>query len=623
MKIRNLLILSLIFNLLPFLSNSQENTINRFFYKKVKHFNVEEYLKTLNNTENQSEINQISTNTTTSQEQKLTHNTKNDVELYSALNPLDTNNIIVSWMEVDESNTTLPLVFKMFYSTNLGESWLQSSINFLPEGLWTQRVVAGGGDPVIVFDKNGRAYISWIYMILNIVKPTPPYEIYIEMELLWAYSDDKGATWTRLTERNDVISEGVFDYEFPGDGIVGVNSGTPPDKQWMTVNPLNNDIYVSLTEFPDLTTLENIWGLRKKSETDLTFGEKIFITNDTVKAATQGSIATDRNGVLHAIFPCIPDTMQPWIEIYHQRSEDLGETFSELSLISRINVENFTASGQPNNTSTKAYNRLNPCAYVGIDTTDGLYSGRIYTVWNANDTAFFSKVDVFISYSDDLGETWSEQKMINTDVPRDKGFHHRPNVFVNKDGVVIVTWYDNRNATEETIYNSDFFVGYSSDGSNTFTEVKANLNSFNYNSITTSFFVGEYYQSIATGRYYMPFWAKWDGSDTEIYFAKIPFDPNYVGIDEIGTINTTISISQIYPNPAKDIINLNINSNEDCIIDISVLDIKGQELVINKKQNCIKGENLKKINVNDFSEGIYFIRVETPYGDFVKKFQKM
>ena len=115
-------------------------------------------------------------------------------ELHAAINPTDTNNIIVGVMRNNPNLALNPLEFPVYYSTDFGATWTQSSFN----GVQTNGLLlAGGGDPVLVFDSEGNAYLSWLTLSIN------PVDFSGEMVLHFAKSADMGATWTTFDKPID------------------------------------------------------------------------------------------------------------------------------------------------------------------------------------------------------------------------------------------------------------------------------------------------------------------------------------------------------------------------------------------------------------------------------------
>lgn len=566
--------------------------------------------------------------------QQFTDNDREDVELFSAINPKDSDNIIISWMNVDPTGQSTALLFNMMYTLDGGVTWQNSDINFMPHNLSQTRVIAGGGDPVIAFDNNGIAHFSWIYLVANVVSQS---EIYMDLVLNYAYSTDSGATWQRPA--NDTIAWGVFDYEL-GLGITAVDSGRPPDKQWMAVNPINNDLFISTTEFYNVDSITNVWGVRRKPADSLNFvTEHTLVPPSSLFATTQGSICFDKNGILHAVYPAYKDTSYMLADkdsaaiayLYYQNSTDNSNTWSDTTLVSQIFVNNMSAYLQENHTNTDAYNRLYPASYIAVDTSGGQYDGRIYVIWNSNDTNYFSNVNVYLSYSDDNGQTWSQPIMVNSDGSGAYKFHHRPSITVTPDGKVIAGWYDTRNGTAPNVYNTDFFVGISYDGGETFIQRKVNDTLFNFNDIQSPFYVAEYYQLSASKHYIYVFWSQLNdnGNDVDIYYTKLLADSTLsvdssiypaTFLQEVRPVTSDLSVN-IYPNPVNDQLNIDVNAVENGEINFEIYTIDGKLLQTTNKSYS-KGENIYQIDVSKFSPNQYVLISKTKYGRFLKIFIK-
>ena len=74
----------------------------------------------------------------------------------------------------------------------------------------------------------------------------------------------------------------------------------------------------------------------------------------------------------------------------------------------------------------------------------------------------------------------------------------------------------------------------------------------------------------------------------------------------------------IYPNPLKDHLNISINSDQSCILNLSIYNSNG-EIVRHfsfKKENAQK---LFSIPVTNLQNGIYFLNISTPEQSQTKK----
>ena len=94
-------------------------------------------------------------------------------------------------------------------------------------------------------------------------------------------------------------------------------------------------------------------------------------------------------------------------------------------------------------------------------------------------------------------------------------------------------------------------------------------------------------------------------SIAKIYFTVI----DNSGIDEIfgaGTVN-------VFPNPAKDKINVSFNAKDQADLQISLNDLSGKQVLTNK-YSVTKGENQLSVDVNGLSKGVYVLNLVTEKG---------
>jgi hypothetical protein len=91
----------------------------------------------------------------------------------------------------------------------------------------------------------------------------------------------------------------------------------------------------------------------------------------------------------------------------------------------------------------------------------------------------------------------------------------------------------------------------------------------------------------------------------KIYFTVI----DNSGIDEIlgaGTVS-------VFPNPAKDKINVTFNAKDQTDLQISLNDLSGKQVLVNK-YTLAKGENQLSVDVNGLSKGVYVLNLVTEKG---------
>ena len=101
----------------------------------------------------------------------------------------------------------------------------------------------------------------------------------------------------------------------------------------------------------------------------------------------------------------------------------------------------------------------------------------------------------------------------------------------------------------------------------------------------------------------------------------------YLEVDTVGLFDISLSNINIenniefsvYPNPAKNLVTLQINSQVNEEVQITIEDILGKTL-FSKDTKMYSGLNTQKIHINELKSGIYFIN--TTYGG-TKKSKKL
>lgn len=123
-------------------------------------------------------------------------------------------------------------------------------------------------------------------------------------------------------------------------------------------------------------------------------------------------------------------------EMYVISSKDGGETFSKAVKISDWTLDRQRSEG-------------GILGQLAVDPGSEAFKDRLYAVFPA---IVDDRIQVQLSYSADKGKKWSKPVIVNDDrSPAEGGNgpdHLLPSVAVNADGVVLVTWYDRREASD-------------------------------------------------------------------------------------------------------------------------------------------------------------------------------
>jgi hypothetical protein len=124
----------------------------------------------------------------------------------------------------------------------------------------------------------------------------------------------------------------------------------------------------------------------------------------------------------------------PNAELHVIASSDGGETFSPSHKVADVMLDRSRSEGSI-------------LTQLAADPGSKDFKDRIYVVFPA---VVEDRVQIQVSYSADKGKTWSAPATVNDDRTPQKGDkgpdHMLPAIGVNKDGVVLVAWYDRRDA---------------------------------------------------------------------------------------------------------------------------------------------------------------------------------
>lgn len=149
-----------------------------------------------------------------------------------------------------------------------------------------------------------------------------------------------------------------------------------------------------------------------------------------------------------------------WVSYAYQaimfaRSTDGGQTFLPEQAI--VQTE-FVSANVNGNILIFSYGAM------AVDETDGPYRGRLYLVYT-DATPALTETEIWLIYSDDGGENWSERQLMNDDDESYSVDQFHPWVTVDPAGRVWVVFYDRRNDPNNCLMDVYFTV--STDGGET------------------------------------------------------------------------------------------------------------------------------------------------------------
>ena len=102
-------------------------------------------------------------------------------------------------------------------------------------------------------------------------------------------------------------------------------------------------------------------------------------------------------------------------------------------------------------------------------------------------------------------------------------------------------------------------------------------------------------------------------TDNTIYAVKITPDKDMPGLETWGVDNheavNPMTAVRVYPNPATDVLNIEVNASQSSNMSINVFNIMGQK-VMESNVNVNAGINCPSISTSELSSGIYFVTVK-------------
>ena len=342
------------------------------------------------------------------------------------------------------------------------------------------------GDPALFGDKDGNFY----YLHLSDPESKGWASEALLDRIVIQKSTDGGESW----------SSGTY---------TGLRAPKDQDKHWMAIDPANNNLYVTWTEFDDYGSTE---------ESDKS---RILFSASTDGGATwseaqsisqfEGDCIDDDNTPEGAV-PSVGPNGEVYVawgyaeKIYFDRSTDAGKTWLG---------EDIVVADQPGGWTIDipGINRCNGMPVTGVDLSNGPHKGTVYVNW-ADQRNGVDDTDIWVARSTDGGDTWSAPVRVNDDKPGKQQFL----TWMAVDpvtGYIYTVFYDRRDMDG---INTEVYLAYSTDGGKTFTNQLISEEPFKP---TNMLFFGDYNNISAYDGVVRPIWTRMDKGKTSIWTALI------------------------------------------------------------------------------------------------------
>ena len=383
-----------------------------------------------------------------------------------AMDPNNINNLVAA-----------AVLDRAYYSLDGGLTWEQQQLSS-PFGVL--------GDPVVISDIMGNFY----YFHLSFPSGEGDWDSDKLDRMVCQKSIDGGRSW----------NSGTF---------TGLNPPKDQDKEWGIVDPENNYIYLTWTQF-------DVYGSEAPEHYSNILFSKSMDDGATWTSAVQinqlsGDCLDDdqtTEGAVPAVSPD-GDIYVSWAmdeKIYFDRSMDFGDTWMDQDVV---------VADQPGGWDQKipGLGRANGLPITLCDLSDGPYGGTVYVNWS-DQRAGESDTDIWISSSKDGGSNWSDPIKVNDDDSRRHQFF--PWATIDQStGNIYVVFYDRRNFNDLT---TEVYLATSKDGGKTFVNERISEHAFKPN---PDLFFGDYNNIVAHQGSIRPVWTQVDGQELSIWTAII------------------------------------------------------------------------------------------------------
>lgn len=510
-------------------------------------------------------------------------------EAHIVINPLDSNKLVVGFM--DEGS---PISFRIFYSLDAGNTWNASQ--FSPYSAAQSRlpnyVSAGGGDIVLAYDKDGNLYCSWLYLLAN--TSDPDYLQNLLWRSFWAKSSDNGLTFTLEEGDNCFFGKGKVDFSNNNFSVAQEDDGIC-DRQWMAADlsdgQYSNNVYLAyLRVFPVQDSIGLV--VQTLNPEGTAFHNPVMAYQG---AAQHTNILVDGNGKLHYTFINTQEN-----NLYYMSSDDGAQSFTTPTLL----YEGVSLiSDDENNVVINGREGAAPSLAV-----DG--QNNLHLVW-----ADFvnSQLKSFYSKSTDNGQNWSTPVSLTE-------------YFENSAFMPVVSAFESRVTIGANIVDQDLKSLYKIISSKDYGQSFGNPTMMSSEIMDLqqsgkNVFLGDYSSAVRTHCNIYSLWTHCEEQDCRQYIAKYD-ECNPSNIVEHTPFKHSFSVQNLFPNPVKGILYVNVKADKNEDILCEIFSVTGQ-LVWSENHSVKEGDNVLKIEARDLATGTYLLKVSNDSKHFVsRKFNK-
>lgn len=460
-----------------------------------------------------------------------------------------------------------------YFSVDGGYTWAEDTL-YSTFGVW--------GDPVVIVDTNSSFYFFHLSAPSGYADPS-----WLD-RIVCQKMDSIGQPWNNGSH-------------------TAVNGLTDHDKQWAVVDPRNNNIYMTWTQFDE-------YGSYNPADSSHILFSRSTDAGQTwtvpLRINQRGGDCVDEDNTVEGAVPAVGPNGEIYVGwvgplgIMFDRSLDEGSTW----LVDDIFVSDIPGGWD---FMIPGIFRCNGLPVTCCDISSSPHRGNIYINWSDQRNGN-TDTDVWLVKSTDGGNTWSAPKRVNDDVAGKQQFFTWMTVD-QATGFLYFVFYDRRNYNDN---RTDVYMAVSKDGGETFINFRISQSPFDpYSSV----FFGDYTNITAYNDVVRPIWTRLDGEDLSIYTAII--DPVFLGNDHHQEIPGA-ELDQNYPNPFRESTFISFKLPASMPVNLKVYDMHGHEVarLIDHKM-MPRGKYIKEFDAHNLqlASGVYYFSLECGDKPVVRK----
>ena len=544
--------------------------------------------------ENKTKSHSVAPELRGAEEYKFSNSTSpesNEGEPMVIINPKDEDHIIASFMNFDNAGLNLDT----YVTFDGGETWVLSNLSTLgvfnsdPNRL--SLMIAGGGDPMMTFDKDGRVWFTWIYLALESFSEGFWYNF---MQV----SDDGGLNFSTPANSSEVVNSGglnLFTSEILniGDGVF--------DRMWIDTDrsggPGNGNLYMVGLFLNNETTPEPGPGIVVKRKV---FGSPTFEPGHVLLSnslnAQFSQVKVDALGRVHVVY----GDLETQKIIYHV-SEDQGETYSPAMAIGDFFYE-------PQRVNV-THDRENPAPSLAIDDNNGV----IHVAWtNLSGNGGQPQV---MYVSKPRGLAWNAPKNMVGYLTDNYDGGHMVSLACNENGILSMFFYGMRGSEGDYVYLLSENQGGDFGPHEVVSAVSTDFASYSINNPFNETFFGDYYSAASSGCTGVSVYSDGrDGQGPKVYFTKINVCEVISDVEKVEWNSADFFVDGL-TFPGQMAWSFKSEGRSDGLL--KVVDMQGMTVFAAKKE-FVDGYNAYQPAV-DLKPGNYVVQLRSGSSTFVRK----